>query len=199
MLSKKKIIIIALAIIVIIGAAIALLLADETFFAPAPADDQAATNQEPAEANLPSTARGLEPAEPVAAIPPIEQHLVTVARNFAERYGSFSTDSRFTNLEEVKLLSTAKLQKELDETIKTAEAAQEFYGVSSKALKIDVINLDEGAGTAEVKVSLQREESRAGRDDFVYYQDLSLSLVRSGPPRAESRGGTWLVDEARWE
>ena len=202
MLNKRTIIIIIIAVVVIIGLAVALLLVDKSFFAPKSIDNPP-VNQEPnqgQEADLPSPQKGLAPSEGTLILSPAEQNIAVVARNFAERYGSFSTDSRFSNLKELKDFSTPKLQSEMEEVITNEAASQEFYGVSSRAMKVEILDSSENAAT--VLVSLQREESKAGQDNFVYYQDLKLSLVKSGSPRAESRGEageSWLVDEVEWE
>ena len=202
MLNKRTIIIIIIAVVVIIGFAVALLLVDKSFFAPKSIDNPP-VNQEPnqgQEADLPSPQKGLAPSEGTLILSPAEQNIAVVARNFAERYGSFSTDSRFSNLKELKDFSTPKLQSEMEEVITNEAAGQEFYGVSSRAMKVEILDSSENAAT--VLVSLQREESKAGQDNFVYYQDLKLSLVKSGSPRAESRGEageSWLVDEVEWE
>jgi len=202
MLNKRTIIIIIIAVVAIIGLAVALLLVDKSFFAPKSIDNPP-VNQEPdqgQEADLPSPQKGLAPSEGTLILSPAEQNIAVVARNFAERYGSFSTDSRFSNLKELKDFSTPKLQSEMEEVITNEAAGQEFYGVSSRAMKVEILDSSENAAT--VLVSLQREESKAGQDNFVYYQDLKLSLVKSGSPRAESRGEageSWLVDEVEWE
>lgn len=187
MLTKKTIVIIII-VVIVIGLAVALLLVDKSFFAP---KQEQPVNQEPItgqENNLPSPEKGLAPVEPAVTLTPLEQNLTVIARNFAERYGSFSTDSQFLNLKELKDFSTPKLQSELEAVI-TNEAAKEFYGVSSRAMKVEILDSSENAAT--VLVSLQREESRAGQDNFVYYQDLKLSLVKSGE--------NWLIDEVQWQ
>ena len=51
--------------------------------------------------------------------------------------------------------------------------------------------MDEAVGAAEIKVNLQREETRQNSQPFVYYQDIILSLIRSGD--------AWLVNRAEWQ
>lgn len=190
-MSRKKIIIIAIIVLVLAGLAIALLLTDKSFFSPAPTDQGANQNANTA---VPEVNKGAVPIIPLVTLKPAEQTAVNTARNFAERYASFSTDSQFLNLEEVKLMATANMRSAIDQLKKemsSSSSGQGFYGVSSKALKTEITNLDEPAGQAQIMVSLQRSERKDGASDFVYYQDLDLSLVKSGE--------SWLVDSANWQ
>jgi len=183
----KKIFLIV--IIVVIGLFIAILLSDKIFLEPKETTD-ANIKQSPAESVQQNTSLKNEPpALPLNERTPQEQQLYNVARNFAERYGSFSTDSKFANLEEVKIFSSPKMIEELNKIISSNKEAAEFYGVSSKVLKVDIE--EESQDTAQVLVFLQRQEAKEGKDNFVFYQNLELFLIKSG--------NNWLVDEAEWQ
>jgi len=121
-----------------------------------------------------------------------EQSLLSVARNFAERYGSYSSDNPAENLKEIEILATAKETSNLRDEAKKllAKTVQEFIGVSSRAVKVDLVELNEAKGEAKVTVSLQRQEVKTGAADYIYYQDLKLKLIQSG--------SDWLVEEAVW-
>jgi len=121
-----------------------------------------------------------------------EQSLLTVARNFAERYGSFSSDNKTANLKEVEMFATAKEIQALRDEAKDISSlpSQSFFGVSSKTVKINLLEVNEAQGEAKITVSLQRQETRTGKEDYVYYQDLNLFLIKSG--------ADWLVDAAEW-
>ena len=192
MIRKKTIIILAVIIIIIIGLAVALMLTDENFFNPQSKDTQAditgSISQPAINANQPDQEL---PAAPEPVLTQNEQFLTTVARNFAERFASYSTDSHAANLVEVKLLASAKLSAKLDGLINSSGSQGEYYGVSSKVLKVKINNLNEAAGEAEVTVSLQREETDAQNKQLVYYQDLYLNLISSG--------SDWLVDSFAWQ
>ncbi len=187
-MTRKKIIIISIIVLVLAGLAIALLLTDKSFFSPQPVTPD---NNQNANTGVPQVNKGALPIMPLVTLKPAEQSAVTVARNFAERYGSFSSDSQFLNLEEVKLISTAKMQIALEQGKAKMITGQGFYGVSSKALKTEIKNLDDAGGKAKIIVSLQRSERKDGANDYVYYQDLDLSLIKSGE--------SWLVDSANWQ
>lgn len=187
-MTRKRIIIISVIALVLAGVSIALLLTDKSFFSPRSATPD---NNQNANTVLPEVNKGALPIMPLVTLKPAEQNAVTVARNFAERYGSFSTDSQGLNIEEVKLISTAKMQTVLEQDKALLNKSVGFYGVSSKALKTEIKNLDEAGGAAEVIVSLQRSERKDGAADFVYNQDLNLSLIKAGE--------NWLVDGAQWQ
>ena len=187
-MTRKKIIIISIIILVLAGLAIALLLTDKSFFSP---EQPMSDNNQNANTAVPKVDKGALPTMPLVTLKPAEQSAVNVARNFAERYGSFSSDSQFLNLEEVKLISTAKMRTVLEQEKTGLPAGQGFYGVSSKALKTAITNLDEAGGKAQIIVSLQRSERQDNASDFIYYQDLDLSLTKAGE--------SWLVDSAKWQ
>ena len=165
-----------------------MLLVDRSFFNPPTEEANQNVNQEPP-AEQPDSGKGYEVIAPVVQFSPEEQDLMAVARNFAERFGSYSSDSNFNNLEEVKAVSTVKLIGELQDIIDTAEVQPGFYGVSSWAMKVEI--LESAVGSAQVEVNLQRRETKEGQAEFVYYQKLLLSLIRSG--------SAWLVDGAEWQ
>jgi len=190
MFQRKTLIILGITAVVIIGLAIALLLANDNFFKPNPSANQNENvNQQTATTTLPTAVK----PQPVSTLKSSnEQALATVARNFAERFASFSTDAGYLNLEEVKLLATSQLKVELD---KMAAADKEsppksYYGVSSRVLKLEVKEFNEAGNTAKITITLQRQESRANQPDLVRYQDLNLGLIKTGEQ--------WLVDSFTW-
>ena len=166
---------IAVMIVVVIGLAVALLLSDQSFLIPglnpAVQDNLNAGVNQPVE-NQPPLDNQPELTPP--ALTQTEQALTTVARNFAERFGSFSTDSDYANLAEVKLLASARVSAQLDRLM-TAEAGAQYYGVSSKVLKVEITNL----------------ETNARQQNLVYYQELYLTFISSA--------GNWLVDSYNWQ
>jgi len=186
-MSQRKKTILLIIVIIVIGILIVLWFSYEPSVQPITETNQAAEqnqnqNQAPAGVTLP-------PAPVPNTLTGAEQKFYGVARNFAERFGSFSTDSNYANLEEVKLFATEKMIAELDRIIADSQRAGSFYGVTSKVLKVDIKEMDESQGLAVV--SLQRQETKAGRPDLVYYQDLNLDLVK--------QGDDWKVDAAIWQ
>lgn len=187
MLQRKTLIILGIAAVVIIGLAIVLLLAGDSFFNPSGVNENQNVNQA-AEQPATTTAPAIQP---ISRLSSGEQPMATVARNFAERFASFSTDNNYLNLEEVKLLATTRLKAELDKIMaqgrKSAELSS-YYGVSSKVVKLTVEEFNESA--SKVIITLQRQETKAGQPSSVRYQNLNLSLIKAGE--------SWLVDSFAW-
>ena len=145
---------------------------------------------DPRDTSAPSLPVIIEAQEPASKFTSSESSAVTAARNFAERFASFSSDSQFTNFEELKPISSARMIQTLQSLIDQGSDTSGYYGVSSKVLKVDVLSLAEEAGNSKIAVRLQREENRGGQTS-VAYQNLSLDLIKSG--------NDWLVDGYQWQ
>ena len=188
MTKKRKLTIFIIIIVVIAGLLIAWVLSDSNYIESEPVELKLNTNtNQQTKTQTQSTATQPEP-QIIDERTPAELQLYGTARNFAERYASFSTDSGFTNLEEVKIFSTSNMILELDKIIDDGNQSDEFYGVTSKVLKVDIVEMGESQG--QVVVTLQRQESKLDKADFVFYQDLELFLVKIQ--------NNWLVDQANW-
>ena len=119
----------------------------------------------------------------------LELLLINLAKNFVERFGSWSTDNQGENLEELLPLSTAKMKQYLNNIILNYEIT-EFYGLSTKALATEIIFLDEEEGEAIILVKTQRIETLDDLSTEVYYQDIELYIILAGDK--------WLIEETKW-
>lgn len=144
---------------------------------------------------LPTSSAG-EPDE----IMPIEEQnlrseLTAIARTFAERFGSYSSEGNFSNLIALQDIMTVKMKAFSQSYIADAQgssASDVFYGVTTRAISAAVDEVDEAAGLAAVTVSTQRIESRGTTENpRVYYQSLVLGLALVD--------GQWKVDTATWQ
>lgn len=119
-----------------------------------------------------------------------ESIVSSVARNFAERLGSYSTDNREENFKSILPLMTDDLIANFKNT-KALEKlnTKEYYGISSKALKIDTTISDTGDKAVSI-VSLQQVENINNKQSIIYNK-LDLDLIKNA--------NTWLVDGAKWE
>lgn len=118
--------------------------------------------------------------------------LQSASKTFAERYGSYSTEAEFANLTDVLPLMSASFAAETRAFVAGATASAEFYGVTTRAVTIRVNASDDAAGTADVIVTTQREETMdSPQNTSVRYQDLDLAFVMEG--------GEWKVDSAMWK
>jgi len=124
-----------------------------------------------------------------------EKTALLVASSFAERYGSFSNQSDFANLNDLKLFMTESMKTYIDGVIAKSRAenasADEYYGVETKVISSDVQKLDDTLGQAEIMFTSQRSEYKGTANPRVYYQDILIKL--------EKVNDQWLVNGAYWQ
>lgn len=128
--------------------------------------------------------------------PSDQSSLIAIAMTFTERFGSFSTQGDFENLKDSQYYMTEKLKawsESYMEKNKNREEGGEFYGVTTRALKADILTLDDDEKNAQVLVSVQQEEnhgSQTGRG-VILYNRLLLNCVKTD--------GSWKIDTALWQ
>lgn len=113
--------------------------------------------------------------------------VINLAKSYAERFGSWSTDNLGHNLEELLPLSSNRMKNYLN-SIKL-DPATEFNGITTKSISAEILFID--TARAEVMVRTQRITTDDSLAETVSYQDIQISLVNSG--------NTWLVDTAFWQ
>lgn len=111
-----------------------------------------------------------------------------LAKSYAERFGSWSTDNLGANLKELIPLSSKSMITYLN-SVKIDYKVSEFSGINTKSLAADISSL--GDSKADVVVKTQRIKTKADLTEEVYYQDINISVVLSGDK--------WLVDETTWQ
>lgn len=120
----------------------------------------------------------------------LKNELVLKARNFAERYGSYSTDAQFANLRELKNEMSDRFWQATENYIsqKEKDKITEFYGISTKVLNIQ----EKEFSTDQVVylISTQRQETK-GTTPKVFYQDLELRMIKEN--------GGWKIDQIVWK
>lgn len=126
-----------------------------------------------------------EPAIPVQTN--TEFTIINLAKSFAARFGSWSTDNQGHNLEELLPLSTNRMQTYLN-SIEMNES-EEFSGTTTKSLSAKILSSDDNSAT--VLVGTQRIETRADLSTNIFYQDIEIKVLKSAD--------IWLVDEANWQ
>jgi hypothetical protein len=113
---------------------------------------------------------------------------------FAERLGSFSNQSDYGNVTDLKIFMTKAMQDWADKYVADLKAQKytgEYYGITTHTLTTKVLNYDEKAGKVKVEVTTERQESHAANLGAAYQQKMTLDLVKYN--------GSWLVDNAVWE
>src|SRR3989344_5640077 len=97
-----------------------------------------------------------------------EFSIINLAKNFAARFGSWSTDNQGHNLAELEPLSTSRMKYYLQNIPR--ETSEQFMGVSTKRLAAEILSLT--ANRAEVLVGTQRIETGDDLREKVYYQEI---------------------------
>jgi hypothetical protein len=117
---------------------------------------------------------------------------VTIARVFAERFGSFSNQAGYINVMSVMDISTESLQMRLDKIINDAmdDDSGTYYGVSTIVLSSEQVSATDAQEV--FRVLTQRKESiESPENTTIRYQTMVITLVKDGD--------NWLVDDFVWQ
>lgn len=118
--------------------------------------------------------------------------VLSLSKTFVTRYGSYSNEAQFANLEDVIPLMSAAFASETQTLIETSQIPEEYYSVTTHVITVTVETNDEEAGTAQVRVTTQREEAReTPQNTTVKYQDIVLTFLKEQD--------VWKVDSAVWQ
>ncbi|MBU4315538.1 hypothetical protein KJ673_04025 [Patescibacteria group bacterium] len=120
------------------------------------------------------------------------QSASTIARVFVERFGSFSNQNSYENVQSVMDIASSSLKQRLTKIINdaTLEDDSVYYGVSTHILSVDQVSATDSL--EKIEVLTQREESiESPANTTVRYQTMAVTLVKEGD--------SWLVDDFVWE
>jgi hypothetical protein len=118
--------------------------------------------------------------------------VISLSKSFVTRYGSYSNEAHFANLEDVLPLVSASFSAQLQTMIDTGIAPETYYGVTTSIVSVKVTQEDEAAGTASATITTQREEAIGSpQHTSVKYQDIVLTFVMED--------GSWKVNYATWQ
>lgn len=123
-----------------------------------------------------------------------ENALKEIASSFAERLGSFSNQSNFGNISDLKIFMTDKMKDWADNYITVQKEkkldASTYFGVTAKALSVQTVSYNDFEDKAEFIVKTQKRAMNETSELRTYYQDLSIKFVKDE--------GIWKVDSAEW-
>lgn len=125
-----------------------------------------------------------------------ETGLKQMAASFAERFGSFSNQSNYGNISDLKIFMSAKMRNWADAYVSAEKAKAKdnlvYYGITTKAIFEEAKQFNDAGGVAEILVKTQRREmSGADAASPAYYQDVIIKLIKER--------GIWKVDGAEWQ
>lgn len=153
---------------------------------------------DPSEINIPVVLPQASAVKSAPAVPPSEENLATnlksIAASFTERFGSYSNQGNFNNINDLRGVMTLKMNAWADNYIANQQSVvyESYYGVTTVAVSSKVITLSEELGQADIMVSTQRQEAKGSTvNPRVTYQDIVIELVNTG--------NGWKVDSAEWQ
>ncbi len=115
-----------------------------------------------------------------------------VARTFVERYGSFSSEAEYENIDDILALGTSTMKTEFERIAREAraEVGGGYYGISTRV--ISVSTLEESETSAVLEVQTQRTEAiDTPTNTSTRYQKIRLNM--------EKVNGKWLINGFQWE
>lgn len=122
-------------------------------------------------------------------LPPTAQ---TIARSFVERFGSFSNESEYKNIQDVMSMATPRLQTDLKKLAEDAKKATNtaYYGISTTVISLKATNTTDTQ--VDLTISTRRSESiESPANTTTRSQDIKVTLVKDGE--------NWLVDAYTWQ
>ncbi len=136
------------------------------------------------------------PAEPTVTPEKVaEASAQVVGKIFAERYGSYSSESELANIEDVLDICTSSYRATLERFMNDmhgASAAETYYGVSTRVLSVKTTEMNAEGTTARLELLTQREEANGTvGNTSVSYQTMVLEM--------EKQGDAWKVNNATWQ
>ena len=125
-----------------------------------------------------------------------QEDLKRMASAFAERFGSFSNQSNYGNIGDLKIFMTSKMRVWADNYVAEAIAkkndASIYYGITTKAVSMEIKKFDDAGGAAEVLVGTRRREATGTTDNASFFQQDILIIFAK-------ENGAWKVDNAFWQ
>jgi hypothetical protein len=121
-----------------------------------------------------------------------EDAIKRLCKTFAERFGSFSNQSGYTNINDIKPFMSVKMQAWGDNYIKqqlSGTSFKDYYSITTKALVVNFT--DQTPEKINAVVKTQRMEIKgAANTPSIAQKDLKLVLIKEK--------GEWRVDGASW-
>lgn len=141
-------------------------------------------------AQLGQGATTVTPGMPVKKLTSVEVEqngVEQLAKIFAERYGTYSTDSNFQNIKDVQDLVTPSLWSKLKAKITTGPAAN-FVGATAKVITSNLSDWDGASATVQMQATVVKEQNGVST---TLHQNVTVSMVKNG--------SSWLVSDFVWK
>ena len=121
--------------------------------------------------------------------------LKKIAFSFAERFGSYSNQTDYGNIEDLKGLMNEGMKLWAVgwvNDLREIDYSGSYYGVSTKALAGKIVTFDHVKGEASILVTTKRRESEGTLSNYKeYLQDVLINFVKEGD--------VWKTSGAFWQ
>lgn len=189
-MSKKTKIIILVVVGVIVIAGIISYFAYSNLFPKGKVSETAPVKTVPADSEKPLTVPLPLPTEAEKTASEAQ----AMVNAFVERFGTYTNESGYAGLVDLKLLMTASMADWLTKSYipklaKDHSPAGFFYSITAKAAAAKI--LEQKTSTMKVQVTTMRTETSGADKAGQFLQDILLDLVKTN--------GSWLVDGAYWQ
>lgn len=159
------------------------------------------TNQETTAASTLSPVKTIDFQETSNAVSqPIKEFskddLMRLAASFAERFGSYSNQSNFSNIKDLQIFMSQNMKNWAESFISSQRRkvsdSTNYYGIITKAVAQEVKEFDDDLGQASVLVKTRRREAIGSTNNVtqVFNQDILIDFVKEQ--------GAWKVNKASW-
>jgi len=115
--------------------------------------------------------------------------------SFAERFGSYSNQANYGNIEDLKIFMSPKMQDWADDYVVSLRNQNKdnsvYYGITSVAISGEVKQFNDKTGAGEVLVSTQRREVIGNSEPKVFTQNVLIIF--------EKIKGDWKAASATWQ
>lgn len=206
-LRARIFIIVSILVLLILGVSIFLVVRNKNKTAEpqttVPTDNTLTTNNGQSAVGT-SVPEGL-PAKIVSPLEAEKNGAQQLAKVFVERYGTYSSDNNFQNIKEVQTLVTESLWskisapilqrsastdvtlRDFDKSKTTTNAGQNFTGMTTKVISMDLVSWSDTKATVELKTSRTEEKNGVVT---TRYQNATVEMVKLN--------GMWLVNKLLW-
>jgi len=127
------------------------------------------------------------PIRPSTSLETNQNAVRQLAKIFVERYNSYSTDSDFQNIIDVKELVTPALWQTLSAKIGKAPATGSFVGVTTKVFTTEIKTWENNSATVNLNATIREEKNGVSSDR---QQSIAVEIVKNGEG--------WLVSSFQW-
>lgn len=126
-------------------------------------------------------------AVPLSDVEAQKKGVQQFAKIFLERLNSYSSESNFENIKDIKSMVTDSMYKELSANVSTPSAGTQFYAKSIDVYSTKLVSFS--ATTAQVDLLVKISENKNGQTSDKN-QEAKVSF--------EKHGNDWLVSKYEW-